>query len=46
MYIVAQVWVRRAVRGQQGPVDQLADWTDNDLERYIATGERPAIRPN
>jgi hypothetical protein len=40
------VFVCREVREQEGQVDRFADWTDDDIERFLATGERPAIRPN
>jgi hypothetical protein len=40
------VFVSREVREQERPVDRFADWTDDDLDRFLSTGERPAIRPN
>lgn len=40
-----QVFVRREVREQEVPVDRYADWTDDELESFIATGQRPATRP-
>lgn len=40
------VFVCREVREQEGPADRFADWTDDDLDRFLSTGERPAIRPN